>query len=77
MESEESYPCRNIIGSLMFPARMFSPDISYAVGYLARFSEKYSNIHWNQAKKVVRYLNSTKNYAMVYRKSSLKITCYV
>ena len=76
-KSEQSYPYRSIIGSLMFPARMFRPDISYAVGYLARFSDKYSSVHWNQAKKVVRYLESTKNCSMVYRKSSLKITCYV
>jgi hypothetical protein len=58
---EESYPYRSIIGSLMFPARMFRPDISYVVGYWARFADKYSSIHWNQAKNVVRYLDSTKN----------------
>ena len=42
------------------------PDITYAVTKLAQFSVNPSSDHMSKAKYILRYLNSTRNYNMVF-----------
>ena len=42
------------------------PDIAYAVTKLASFSANPSKEHLNRALYIMRYLNYTRNYALVY-----------
>lgn len=39
---EKNYPYRSMIGSLMHSSNSCRPDISYAVGYLARFANCFN-----------------------------------
>ena len=43
------------------------PDIAYAVSVLGRYLANPGNEHWVAAKKVLRYLQKTKDHMLVYR----------
>jgi hypothetical protein len=64
---------RSIVGKLLFAANVVRYDISYIVGVLSRNLQNPKKIHLNAAKKVVRYLKSSENFAITYRKSNLPL----
>ncbi|XP_057962275.1 secreted RxLR effector protein 161-like [Malania oleifera] len=45
------------------------PDISFAVGMLGRYQSNPGMIHWKAVKKVLRYLQGTKDYKLIYQMS--------
>jgi hypothetical protein len=59
-------PYRQAIGSLMYAAVATRPDIAFAVSILSRFLNNPGNAHWEAAKRIFRYLKSTKDYALTY-----------
>ena len=65
-------PYLSAVGALMYLAIMTRPDISYAVGYFARFSANPSPTHWKHLKRIFRYLQHTKDLKLVYRPTSSK-----
>lgn len=60
-ENIASYPYRELIGSLMYIATTTRPDISFPVAYLSQFNEQPRGAHWIAAKRVLRYLQGTKD----------------
>ena len=46
------------------------PDISFAVGMLGRYQSNPGIDHWKAAKKVLWYLQGTKDYMLMYRRSN-------
>ena len=42
------------------------PDLAFTVGRLARYVENPGSAHWNALKRVLRYVMSTRNLALVY-----------
>ncbi|CAK9821231.1 Retrovirus-related Pol polyprotein from transposon TNT 1-94 [Anthophora plagiata] len=73
---EGKIPYREAIGSLLFAARVCRPDIEYAVNYASQFLSCYDDTHWQAVKKILRYLNGTRDYGIVYgnSKSPLEIS---
>lgn len=61
-------PYQKLIGCLMYLAVGTRPDICYSVSYLSQFNTKYGEAHWNAAKRVLRYLKTTKNYCLTFKK---------
>ncbi|KAL6314801.1 hypothetical protein AAG906_027151 [Vitis piasezkii] len=45
------------------------PDIAFSVGMLGRYQSNPSIDHWKAAKKVMRYLQGTKDYMLMYRRT--------
>ena len=45
------------------------PGISFAIGMLSRHQNNPGMDHWKAAKKVLRYLQGTKEHMLTYRKS--------
>ncbi|RVX03487.1 Retrovirus-related Pol polyprotein from transposon TNT 1-94 [Vitis vinifera] len=43
------------------------PDIAFFVGMLGRYQSNPGIDHWKAAKKVMRYLQGTKDYMLMYR----------
>lgn len=73
---EEVAEMRNVpylqaIGSLLYLAIATRPDISFAVGVLARFASNPGVAHWKAVKHLFRYLRSTVDYKLTYRRSAM------
>ena len=68
IEFMKDKPYLSLIGALRYLADGTRFDIAYAVGVLARFSANPGPMHWAAAQHVLRYLQGTKHYALVYRK---------
>lgn len=67
----------SVVGSLMYAMTCIRPDIGYAVGMLGRFQQNPGIAHWKALKKVLRYLQRTKEFMLVYKKSdSLEVVGY-
>ena len=65
----KSIPFASVVGSLMYAQTCTRPDISFAVGMLGRYQSNPGMDHWKAAKKVLRYLQGTKDYLLTYRRS--------
>ncbi|CAL9026013.1 unnamed protein product, partial [Prunus brigantina] len=65
----ESIPYASAVGSLMYAQTCTRPDISFAVGMLGRYQSNPGIDHWKAAKKVMRYLQGTKDYMLTFRRS--------
>ncbi|XP_050219392.1 secreted RxLR effector protein 161-like [Mercurialis annua] len=64
----KAIPYANVVGSLMYAQICTRPDISFAVGVLGRFQSIPGKDHWIAAKRVLRYLQGTRDYMLTYRK---------
>ena len=57
---------RALVGGLMNLAVCTRPDIAQAVYRLARYMSKPMVVHWEAAKKVLRYVKGTAEYGITY-----------
>lgn len=44
------------------------PDLAFALGYLSRYQDAASDIHWTYLKRVLRYLRGTIDYELTYKR---------
>ncbi|KAG7564986.1 Integrase catalytic core [Arabidopsis suecica] len=65
----ERIPYASVVGSLNYVQTCTRPDISFAVGMLGRYQSNPGMDHWKAAKKVLRYLQGTKELMLTYRRS--------
>ena len=68
----QSLPYRELIGTLLWVANGTRPDIAYAVGTLAKFTNTPGEIHWKALLRVLGYLAQTINYCIRYRRDPSK-----
>ena len=54
----------------MFLATQTRPDIAYAVGMLERHSHNFQSEHFQAAKRVLKYLLTTKDHKLVAGKET-------
>ena len=69
MEQMKKIPYASTVGSLMYAQTYTRSDISFAVGMLGRYQSDPGFEHWKAAKKVMRYLQGTKDYMLTYKRS--------
>ncbi|CAL8119255.1 unnamed protein product [Prunus armeniaca] len=62
-------PYASLVGSLMYAKVCTRPDISFSVSILRRFQSNPGQAHWIAGKTVMRYLQRTKDYKLVYKRS--------
>jgi len=65
----ENIPYASIVGSLMYAQTCTRPDISFTVGMLGRYQSNPGLDHWKAVKKVLRYLQGTKDHMLTYKRS--------
>ncbi|KAA0035948.1 Retrovirus-related Pol polyprotein from transposon TNT 1-94 [Cucumis melo var. makuwa] len=65
----ETIPYASIVGSLLYAQTCTRPDISFVVGMLGMYQSNPGMDHWKAAKKVLRYLQGTKDYMLTYKRS--------
>ena len=68
-EQMKNIPYASAVGSLMYAQVCTRPDIAFAVGMLGRYQSNPDIDHWKAAKKVMRYLQGTKDYMLMYRRT--------
>jgi len=66
-EEQITVSYRELVGSLMYVAMGSRPDIAHVVSYLSCYNDCYQHAHWIAAKRVLRYLKGTLDYAITYR----------
>lgn len=63
----ENIPYREFVGSVMYLMLGTRPDLAFAIGLLSQFSERHSSDHWKACKRVLRYIQNTKNHFLLYQ----------
>ena len=69
----EAFPYSELVGSLLYLSVCTRPDISQAVGFLARNMAKPSMEHWTAAKGVLRYIAGTLKHGKCFGGSSTTV----
>ncbi|CAI7878021.1 unnamed protein product [Closterium sp. NIES-54] len=66
---EPSGPYPELVGCLMYLMNCTQPDLAYPLSLLARYVApgKHRKVHWDAAKRVLRYLCSTSGMGLVLR----------
>eukprot|EP00253_Pinus_taeda_P031819 PITA_31819 len=68
---------KSMIGSLMYLATNRA-DIMYAVSLVSRFMETPKETHWQAMKRILRYVNGTKHYGILYMATSdFRLVAYI
>ena len=62
----QDIPYLSAVGTLQYLATSTRPDISYAVGVLARFNKNPGIEHWKAVKHLFHYLKGSLDYKLVY-----------
>ncbi|XP_034676504.1 secreted RxLR effector protein 161-like [Vitis riparia] len=70
MEQMKNIPYASEVKSLMYAQVCTRPDIAFVVGMLGRYQSNPGLDHWKTAKKAMRYLQGTKDYKLMYRRTS-------
>ncbi|CAI7805201.1 unnamed protein product [Closterium sp. NIES-54] len=65
VEPSGLYP--ELVGCLMYPMTCTQPDLAYPLNLLARYvaPDRHRKVHWDSAKRVLRYLCSTSGMGLV------------
>ena len=66
MEQMKEIPYASAVGSIMYAQVCTRPDIAFVVGLLGRYQSNPGLDHWKAVKKVLRYLQGTKDYMLTY-----------
>jgi len=60
------HPYREACGSVLWPAIISRPDVSFAIGLLTQFMQNPSEEHWKAIRRVIKYLHTTKNLWLTF-----------
>ena len=66
----DKIPCASAVGSIMYAQVCTQPNIAYVVGMLGRYQSNPGIDNWKAIKKVLRYLQGTKDYMLTYRRTN-------
>ncbi|KAG8489197.1 hypothetical protein CXB51_017253 [Gossypium anomalum] len=69
IQEMQKIPYASAVRSLMYAQVCTHPNIAYIVGMLDRYLSNPGIDHWIAAKRVMRYLQRTKDYMLTYKKS--------
>ncbi|KAM1665198.1 hypothetical protein ACFXTN_040610 [Malus domestica] len=61
-------PYASLVGSLMYAQVCTRPDLAFTISVLGRFQSNAGEAHWNATKRVLRYLQRTKDHMLVYKR---------
>lgn len=62
--TEHPFPYREAVGALLYLALSTRPDLSYAVGQVAKHCHNPNMTQWEPVAKIFAYLNGTKSFGI-------------
>jgi hypothetical protein len=65
----KSIPYASAVGSIMYVHVCTRPNLAFVTGLLGRFQSNTGIKHWKSIKKVLRYLQETKHYMLMYKRN--------
>ncbi|GMF23407.1 unnamed protein product [Phytophthora fragariaefolia] len=77
--NDPSIPYRELVGCLQYLVQGTRPEIANAVRTLGKYMSKYTKDHYVMAKRVLRYLQGTRDYGLLWMKPAspdMHITAY-
>ena len=70
-------PYASAVGSIMYAQVCTRPDLAFVTGMLGRYQHNPGMDHWKGLKKALRYMQSTKNHMLTYKRTeSLEVIGY-
>jgi hypothetical protein len=75
-EKMRNCPYALAIGSLMYAMLCTRPDIYFVVSIVSRYQSNPSPEYWTAVKHILKYLNKTKHYFLVFGSEDLNIQGY-
>ena len=69
-------PFRQLIGKLLYLALATRPDLAYAVSKLGQYSSNPGKEHWVAAKRLLRYLQGTKDFKLSINPKNEEMSCW-
>ena len=75
-EKMRNCPYASTVGSLMYTMLCTRPDICYRVSIVSRCQSNPGFEHWTVVKHILKYLNRTKHYFLVFGGEDLTIQGY-
>lgn len=75
-EGQANKEYMSMVGSLLYAAMITRPDISYAVQALGRHLQATGEEHFAAAKRVMRYLQGSKQLGIKYHQGEVKLVGY-
>ncbi|RVW77281.1 Retrovirus-related Pol polyprotein from transposon TNT 1-94 [Vitis vinifera] len=70
-EEMRTIPYSSLVDSLMYAQVCTRPDIAFIVRMLGRYLSNPESQHWKTAKKVLRYLQGTKDLMLTYQRTNI------
>nr|GEX61724.1 copia-type polyprotein [Tanacetum cinerariifolium] len=64
---------KQLVGSLMYLTAT-RPDITYGVSLISRYMESPTEMHWCAAKRILRYIQGTTEFGILYKRGGEKST---
>jgi hypothetical protein len=68
VEVVNSTKYRKLVGSLIYLIDT-QPDFSYSLSILSNFMQEPRDSHWNSTKRVLRYIQGTKYFGLLYKRN--------
>jgi hypothetical protein len=77
IDQMKAVPYALAVGSLQYALVCTTPDLVFITGVLGRYQANLGTKHWKMVKKVLRYVQGTKDLMLTYRRSdTLEIKGY-
>jgi hypothetical protein len=77
IDQMKAVPYASAVGSLQYAQVCTRPDLAFITGVLGRYQSNPGIEHWKMVKKVLRYVQGTKDLMLTYKRSdSLEIKGY-
>lgn len=67
---------QEIIGELLYLANRTRPDLAFVTSYLSQYNHCPLKVHYKMCKRILRYLNNTKNKRLYYNRDPGTLKAY-